>query len=143
MIRRRRRGGTTSGICCRSLPLEEKGRRARLYRRVTHIVSKSFTGRTKKSWNSNSEAMGGHMVNWREKLRGALVSRVAMVSAFFVLAHAAVAQAQPAPAISVTVNKSIVFRLAERAKRVSVSQPAVADVIVVAPSQLLINGQAG
>jgi len=82
------------------------------------------------------------MVNWREKLRGALVSRVAMVSAFFVLAHAAVAQAQPAPAISVTVNKSMVFRLAERAKRVSVSQPAVADVIVVAPSQLLINGKA-
>jgi len=82
------------------------------------------------------------MVNWREKLRGALVSRVAMVSAFFVLAHAAVAQAQPAPAISVTVNKSMVFRLADRAKRVSVSQPAVADVIVVAPSQLLINGKA-
>ncbi len=82
------------------------------------------------------------MVNWREKLRGASVSRVAMVSAFFVLAHAAVAQAQPAPAISVTVNKSMVFRLADRAKRVSVSQPAVADVIVVAPSQLLINGKA-
>jgi pilus assembly protein CpaC len=82
------------------------------------------------------------MVNWREKLRGALVSRVAVVSAFFVLAHVAVAQAQPAPAISVTVNKSMVFRLADRAKRVSVSQPAVADVIVVAPSQLLINGKA-
>ena len=82
------------------------------------------------------------MVNWREKLRGALVSRVAMVSAFFVLAHAAVTQAQPAPAISVTVNKSMVFRLADRAKRVSVSQPAIADVIVVAPSQLLINGKA-
>jgi pilus assembly protein CpaC len=82
------------------------------------------------------------MLNWREKLRGELVSRVTMVSAFIVLAHAGVAQAQPAPAISVTVNKSMVFRLAERAKRVSVSQPAVADVIVVAPSQLLINGKA-
>ncbi len=82
------------------------------------------------------------MVIWREKLRRALVSRVAMFSAFYVLAHAAVVQAQPAPAISVTVNKSMVFRLAERAKRVSVSQPAVADVIVVAPSQLLINGKA-
>jgi Flp pilus assembly secretin CpaC len=35
---------------------------------------------------------------------------------------------QPAPAISVTINKSMVFRLAERAKRVSVSQPEVADV---------------
>ena len=33
------------------------------------------------------------------------------------------AQSQTAPAITVTVNKSMVFRLAERAKRVSVSQP--------------------
>jgi pilus assembly protein CpaC len=49
---------------------------------------------------------------------------------------------QVTPTISVTVNKSTVFRLAERAKRVSVSQPAVADVVVVAPSQLLINGKA-
>ena len=49
---------------------------------------------------------------------------------------------QATPTISVTVNKSMVFRLAERAKRVSVSQPAVADVVVVAPSQLLINGKA-
>src|SRR3990172_4798321 len=141
MIRRRRRRGATSAICCRSLPLE-KGRRARLFKRATHIVSKSFTGTIKKSWNSNSEATGGHMANWRAMLRGALVSRVAMVSVFFILAHAAVAHGQPAPAISVTVNKSMVFRLAERAKRVSVSQPAVADVIVVAPSQLLINGKA-
>ena len=46
------------------------------------------------------------------------------------------------PTVSVTVNKSMVFRLAERAKRVSVSQPDVADVVVVAPSQLLINGKA-
>src|ERR671922_1254397 len=52
------------------------------------------------------------------------------------------AQQQVSPAITVTVNKSTVFRLAERAKRVSVSQPQVADVIVVAPSQLLINGKA-
>jgi pilus assembly protein CpaC len=52
------------------------------------------------------------------------------------------AQQQTAPTISVTVNKSMVFRLADRAKRVTVSQPQVADVIVVAPSQLLINGKA-
>jgi pilus assembly protein CpaC len=49
---------------------------------------------------------------------------------------------QVTPTITVTINKSMVFRLAERAKRVSVSQPAVADVLVVAPSQLLINGKA-
>src|SRR5215467_9943630 len=52
------------------------------------------------------------------------------------------AQPQVAPTISVTVNKSMVFRLADRAKRVSISQPEVADVVVVAPTQLLINGKA-
>ena len=57
-------------------------------------------------------------------------------------AYVDAAQQQLTPTISVTINKSMVFRLAERAKRVSVSQPAVADVLVVAPSQLLINGKA-
>lgn len=56
-------------------------------------------------------------------------------------AREAAAQPQTAPTITVTVNKSMVFRLAERAKRVSVSQPEVADVLVVSPSQLLINGK--
>jgi pilus assembly protein CpaC len=56
--------------------------------------------------------------------------------------HVEAAQQQVAPTITVTVNKSMVFRLADRAKRVSVSQPAVADVVVVAPTQLLINGKA-
>src|SRR5215813_1393085 len=59
---------------------------------------------------------------------------------FFSLRLAAAQQVTPT--ISVTVNKSMVFRLAERAKRVSVSQPGVADVVVVAPSQLLINVKA-
>jgi pilus assembly protein CpaC len=57
-------------------------------------------------------------------------------------AGAAAAQQPGTPTITVTINKSMVFRLAEKAKRVSVSQPAVADVLVVAPSQLLINGKA-
>lgn len=65
----------------------------------------------------------------------------ATVLFLFCLLPLAAAQ-QATPTISVTVNKSIVFRLAERAKRVSVSQPGVADVVVVAPSQLLINGKA-
>lgn len=55
---------------------------------------------------------------------------------------ASAAQQPVAPTISVTVNKSMVFRLAQKAKRVSVSQPQVAEVIVVGPSQLLINGKA-
>jgi pilus assembly protein CpaC len=61
--------------------------------------------------------------------------------ATFLFSQDALAQ-QVSSTISVTVNKSIVFRLAERARRVSVSQPAVADVTVVGPSQLLINGKA-
>jgi pilus assembly protein CpaC len=56
--------------------------------------------------------------------------------------HLNAAQQQVSPTISVTVNKSMVFRLAEKAKRVSVSQPEIADVIVVAPTQLLMNGKA-
>jgi pilus assembly protein CpaC len=50
------------------------------------------------------------------------------------------AQQQVSPTISVTVNKSMVFRLADQ--RVSISQAEVADVVVVAPTQLLINGKA-
>jgi pilus assembly protein CpaC len=69
-------------------------------------------------------------------------SRLALVALLFVPLFESGAQQQVAPTISVTVNKSMVFRLAERAKRVSISQPQVADVIVVAPSQLLINGKA-
>jgi pilus assembly protein CpaC len=68
--------------------------------------------------------------------------RLAVIALLFVPLFESAAQQQVAPTISVTVNKSMVFRLAERAKRVTVSQPQVADVIVVAPSQLLINGKA-
>src|SRR6185503_4937 len=77
-------------------------------------------------------------------VRGRLnkVVKLAALILFCWGASGAAAQPQVAPAITVTVNKSMVFRLAERAKRVSVSQPAVADVLVVAPSQLLINGKA-
>jgi pilus assembly protein CpaC len=76
-------------------------------------------------------------------VRGRL-NKIVSLAAVFLLTLAVSksgAQSQAAPAITVTVNKSMVFRLAERAKRVSVSQPEVADVLVVAPSQLLINGK--
>jgi pilus assembly protein CpaC len=75
----------------------------------------------------------------RERLN---IARWAMVVLFMLTSQLPAAQQQVSPAITVTVNKSMVFRLAERAKRVSVSQPQVADVIVVAPTQLLINGKA-
>jgi len=74
-----------------------------------------------------------------EPLKILIVSVAVLLS---VETWAIAAQQQVAPTISVTVNKSMVFRLAQRAKRVSVSQPQVADVLVVAPTQLLINGKA-
>jgi len=75
-------------------------------------------------------------------VRGRLNKIVAAVAFLLALAaHDVTAQPQTTPTITVTVNKSMVFRLAQRAKRVSVSQPQVADVLVVAPSQLLINGK--
>jgi pilus assembly protein CpaC len=76
-------------------------------------------------------------------VRGRLnILRLAIVCLFFWSYRAVAAQQPISPTISVTVNKSTVFRLAERAKRVSVSQPQVADVIVVGPNQLLINAKA-
>ena len=76
-------------------------------------------------------------------VRGRLNKIVSFTAILLLTAVVSGARAQPqaAPAITVTVNKSMVFRLAEKAKRVSVSQPQVADVLVVAPSQLLINGK--
>ena len=44
--------------------------------------------------------------------------------------------------IAVTVNKSVVLRLPKRAIRVSVTQPEIAEALVVAPDQILINGKA-
>jgi len=82
------------------------------------------------------------MIN-RCLVRGRL--NILAIAAAFMLGSVTVsfaAQPQITPTISVTVNKSMVFRLAQKAKRVSVSQPQVADVIVVGPSQLLINGKA-
>lgn len=82
--------------------------------------------------------MGKHNAVWRR------VNQRLLVAAFFVVSvttQLSAAQQQVSPTISVTVNKAMVFRLAVKAKRVSVSQPQVADVVVVAPNQLLINGK--
>src|SRR5215471_7584398 len=45
------------------------------------------------------------------------------------------------PSIEVTVNQSKVLWLGTRSKTVSVTQPEIADVVVLAPNQLLINGK--
>ena len=44
--------------------------------------------------------------------------------------------------IAVAVNKSVVLRLPRRATRVSITQPEIAEAVVVAPDQILINGKA-
>ena len=46
------------------------------------------------------------------------------------------------PSIEVVVNKTIVVRLPRKATKVAVTQPQLAEVVVVAPDQLLINGKA-
>ena len=45
------------------------------------------------------------------------------------------------PSIEVVINKSIVVRLPRKATKVAVTQPQIAEVVVVAPDQLLINGK--
>ncbi len=61
------------------------------------------------------------------------------------------AQAQTAPAdmesvlvyrsLAVTVNKSVIIHLPKRAITVVVTQPQIAEAVLVAPNQLLINGK--
>jgi pilus assembly protein CpaC len=50
-------------------------------------------------------------------------------------------QESPAP-LRVMVDKSILINTAERLKRVSITDPAVADAVVVTPNQLMIHGRA-
>jgi len=50
--------------------------------------------------------------------------------------------ARELPALQVAVNQSLVFRLVEKAKRISVAQPEIAEVIVAEPNQLVLNGKA-
>src|SRR5258706_13907366 len=54
---------------------------------------------------------------------------------------AAVAQQTPS-SVTVTVHKSVILRLGQRATKVSVTQPEIADVTVVSPDQILVNGKA-
>jgi pilus assembly protein CpaC len=66
--------------------------------------------------------------------------RLLIFACLFVVQASAAAQDGP-PTITVTVNKSLIHRLEQRATRVSVTQPEIADVSVVAPDQILINGK--
>src|SRR5438309_8455950 len=51
------------------------------------------------------------------------------------------AEAGPAP-LRVLVGKSLLINVTERLKRISVTDPSVADAIVVTPTQILVHGRA-
>ena len=46
------------------------------------------------------------------------------------------------PSIAVAVNKAVVVRLPKKATKVAVTQPKIAEVVVVKPDTLLIHGRA-
>jgi pilus assembly protein CpaC len=73
--------------------------------------------------------------------RGVLVALMAVLAvAPAVLAGPAAAQA-PAP-VYIAVDGSLLLTLAEPARKVAVANPAIADVQVISPAQLLIVGKA-
>jgi Flp pilus assembly secretin CpaC len=86
-------------------------------------------------------------MNMRWLATGLLVASSVFIAGIELLARAettaAVAESVVVyPSISVTVNKSVVLRVPKRATRVSVTQPHIAEAVVVAPNQILINGKA-
>jgi Flp pilus assembly secretin CpaC len=89
----------------------------------------------------------GRIMNMKRSAVCLLVLTLVFVAEIKLCAHAqATAAAGESvvvyPSISVTVNKSVVLRVPKRASRVSVTQPQVAEAVVVAPNQILINGKA-
>jgi len=56
-----------------------------------------------------------------------------------------VTQEQPAPSaapLRVMVGKSVLINTSDRLKRVSVTDPAIADALVVTPNQVMVHGRA-
>lgn len=81
--------------------------------------------------------MGGSEGTGRQKLRWV----VGTLLVFNLLLFTNVEGQEAGPTVSVTVNQSKVMHLGTRAKTVSVTQPEIADVVVLDPTQLLINGK--
>jgi Flp pilus assembly secretin CpaC len=87
-------------------------------------------------------------MNMRWLATGLLVASSVFIAGIELLARAETTAAAAAesvvvyPSISVTINKSVVLRVPKRATRVSVTQPHIAEAVVVAPNQILINGKA-
>jgi pilus assembly protein CpaC len=80
--------------------------------------------------------MGVYEGTGKRKVRWGIIALV-----FNLLIAAHVEGQESGPSVSVTVNQSKVMHLGTRAKTVSVTQPEVADVVVLDPTQLLINGK--
>src|SRR5690242_20216728 len=79
----------------------------------------------------------------RRLLLGALVHLLVGIGLLSALEHPAAAATDPALLrLEVTIGKSQVLNLQEPFARVSVTNPAIADVFVVTPNQILINGKA-
>src|SRR5713101_4110965 len=77
---------------------------------------------------------------FRRATRGCLL--MALGLALLGLGHTVASAADPALLrLEVTIGKSQVLNLQEPFARVSVTNPAIADVFVVTPSQILINGK--
>jgi Flp pilus assembly secretin CpaC len=87
------------------------------------------------------------IINMKRLAIGLLAVTTVFIAEVKVCAHAqATAEGTESlvvyPSVSVTVNKSVVLRVPKRASRVSVTQPQIAEAVVVAPDQILINGKA-
>jgi pilus assembly protein CpaC len=85
--------------------------------------------------------MKNQQIGWLKMIAVRLLGL--MVAILFLIESAAAAQQSPAPgsSVTVTVHKSTVLRLRQKASKVSVTQPDIADVTVIAPDQILVNGK--
>jgi pilus assembly protein CpaC len=87
------------------------------------------------------------IINMKRLAIGLLALTAVFIAEVKVCAHAQATAAGTEslfvyPSISVTVNKSVVLRVPKRTTRVSVTQPQIAEAVVVAPDQIVINGKA-
>jgi pilus assembly protein CpaC len=85
--------------------------------------------------------MENRQIGWLKMIAVRLLGLILAI--LFLIEAAVAAQQTPAPGstVTVTVHKSTVLRLRQRASKVSVTQPDIADVTVIAPDQILVNGK--
>jgi pilus assembly protein CpaC len=84
--------------------------------------------------------MQNQHASWGIMLRHQVLSL--LVIAVMLVQTAEAAQQSASSTVTVTVHKSTILRLRQKATKVSMTQPDIADVTVVSPDQILINGKA-